>query len=331
MPPSAVQFDEIGLGGKHRGSVAEVLLANDMNPEALRVNDVLRKDEWKQLDDVVVEISKQRMVGVADLVNAGLVFNLENGLGTTVLEFETESDMADAQLSMDAITRGRADAQEFEIGYLPLPIAHKDFNINIRVLNASRKLGRPLDTTRAATSSRKVVEIIEQTLFRGAGTFKFGGGNLYGYCNHPSRQTLSLGTAWDTSGVTGAQILAKVLDACALLDAKKRYGKCNLYVPTAYGAVLDDDFKANTTDTIRARLKMIDRINDVKVADKLSADNVVLVEMVPETARMVIGFQPTTFQWESEGGFQLNFKAAALMVPQIRADYDGNCGVVHIS
>jgi hypothetical protein len=37
----------------------------------------------------------------------------------------------------------------------------------------------------------------------------------------------------------------------------------------------------------------------------------------------------TTLQWETHGGMMQNFKVMAIMVPQIRGDFNGNTGIVH--
>lgn len=55
----------------------------------------------------------------------------------------------------------------------------------------------------------------------------------------------------------------------------------------------------------------------------------IVVNMQPETARAVNGMDITTVQWESKGGMQLNFKVMAIQVPQLRADFYGNCGICH--
>jgi hypothetical protein len=34
-------------------------------------------------------------------------------------------------------------------------------------------------------------------------------------------------------------------------------------------------------------------------------------------------------QWETVGGMRLNFKVMAIQVPQIREDFNGNCGICH--
>lgn len=314
-----------------RGDVAKVLLANNMDTGALRTNDLLRKDEWKQLDDAVVQIARIRLVGVGDLIRRNLVYNLTNGLGTTVLEYEDISDMEAAEMNMDAITRGEKDRIEYSINYLPLPVIHKEFSINIRTLNSSRRLGQPLDTTQATVASRKVSEKVEDVLFNGASSYAFGGGIIYGYTDFPQRNTVTLSQQWTASGKTGMEIID---DGRAMKQASidaKHYGPWKMYVPTNYETILDDDAKAESDRTVRQRILDIAGIEEVSVADKLAAHNVLLVEMSPETIRMVIGLQVQTVEWTTEGGFVTHFKVLTIMVPQPRADQDGQCGIVHLS
>jgi hypothetical protein len=44
---------------------------------------------------------------------------------------------------------------------------------------------------------------------------------------------------------------------------------------------------------------------------------------------MVIGMDIMTLQWPSQGGLQLNFKVMGIVIPQFRADYNNNTGIVH--
>jgi len=199
MDPGEAQVDhalfdmKAGRVVKGTGGVASRLMANDFNPNALRTNDVLQYDEWKEIDRTVLEISKDRLVGVSDLVNAGCVYNIPNGLGSTVLLYQDASDMEDAHVSMDAREPGQADRIEFDTNYLPLFITHKGFNLNIRVLQASRGMGQPLDTTLAAMAARKVAEKVETILFTGLSSYTYAGGTIRGYTDFDHRTTGSIG------------------------------------------------------------------------------------------------------------------------------------------
>jgi hypothetical protein len=54
----------------------------------------------------------------------------------------------------------------------------------------------------------------------------------------------------------------------------------------------------------------------------------IFVQMTPDVARAVNGMDITTVQWESKGGMQLNFKVLCIQVPQVRADFYGNSGIL---
>jgi hypothetical protein len=109
------------------------------------------------------------------------------------------------------------------------------------------------------------------------------------------------------------------------------FGPWVLYIPTAYETVLDDEFKSNSDKPIRQRIMEISGISDIKVVDKLTANNVVLVQMTTDVVRLVVGLPITTVEWTTEGGMVFHFKVMTIQVPQVRADQDGNSGIVHLS
>lgn len=326
----ALMANDAGLNvDQFLGNVDAFITINGKN---YRVNAAtLLKDEWKQYDDVVLQVAQERLVAVGDLLARGCVLNIPNALGTTVLEYEYSSDVSAAQMSMDAVTRGRSDIPEFTTAYLPLPIVHDDFFLTIRHLTASRKRGTPLDTLRVAMGTRNVSEYIETMLLTGPGasTFAYGGGTIYGYTNQSGRLTYTTMADWGSSGITGEEVLKDVLNMKQTMITYKHYGPYMIYIPTAYETVLDDDFKSNSDKSIRQRIMEISGIEGIKVADKLTDDNVIMVELKPETVRMCVGFQPMVIEWSSHGGMQFEYKIMAIMVPQMRADADGNIGLVH--
>jgi uncharacterized linocin/CFP29 family protein len=297
----------------------------------------LRRDEWKQLDQAVLKISEQRLSGVQDLIDNGLTYDLGNGMGTTVLEYHDMSDAMEADLTMDAITRSKNDRPVYKTNYLPIPIIHVDYEINARVLAASRSMGNPLDTTSAERAARKVAEKLEAMLFTNT-TYAFGGGTIYSYTNYTNRNTVSIGTHWDdmaesTTNSIGQKILADVLKMKQASIADYHYGPWMLYIPTAYETVLDKDFDADGGNgiTIRERILKIAGIKGIKVIDTLTADNVLLVQMTPDVVRLVRGMGIQNVQWEEEGKMVTKYKVMTIQVPQIRADQNGRCGIVHLA
>ena len=340
------------INGQGKGDVANVLMANNFDVNALRpyigkdgrsfitVNQngkpmslvtnapaTLRKDEWIALDQAVVKAAKPRLQVVGDLRAAGLEYSIPNGMGKTTLETESQSDIADASVSMDGLRQGDSDRPQYDLTSLPLPIIHKDFQFSARQVMASRNGGSPLDTTMAELASRRVSEQIEKLTLGTAASFTYGGGTIYGLTNFPDRLTKTL-TAPTSSNhpLTVTEVLAMISQA----KGANYYGPFNIYYGSSWYGAMDEDYSTAKGDlTLRERLEKITSIGMCKPADYLGANDLVLVQTTADVARMVNGMDVTTVQWESMGGMQLNYKVMAILVPQLRSDYNDNCGIVH--
>lgn len=289
----------------------------------------LRRDEWNQLDQSVQQISAVRLGGIQDLIDNNLVYNLGNAMGTTMLEYHSISDMGEASVDMDPNAQVTGDRPNYESVYLPIPVIHSGFEISSRTLAASRSLGNPLDVDATQAAARKVNEKLESLLFNTTGTpYKFGGGYIYSYLDHPKRNLYSLTGNWDAS--TGANILKDVLGMIQMAINDKHYGPYMLYVPTAYQIFLGNDYVANYPKSTRARVLEIEGLMGIKVIDTLPANNVVLVEMATQTVRLVKGMAVQVVQWQEGSSLApTKYKVLTIQVPQVRADQAGNCGVVH--
>ncbi len=324
-------LDGIFKGG-FSGSVAKRLLAANMNPKALRTNDILVEKEWQAFDTKVQQTMKERLVCVGDLVARGLTYSLTNGLATKVLAYQREGDAMEATLSMSGLARGQNDRPERDLGYLPLPICHADWDLDSRDLAASRTGVLPLDVSLPAHASRAVAAKNEDVLINGSGQlFTFGGGSIYGYTNFPSRVTGTPRGAWTASGVTASDRFQDVKDMKKDSLSKMCPGPWMLYVCGEYETCLDEDYNSTKGNTLRERIMQIGGIVGVKAADKLADGNILLVPLVEENVQIVVGLQPTNVEWESQGGFGLHFKTLDIIVPRLRADKNGNCGLVHYS
>lgn len=298
----------------------------------IQTNATLRRDEWKQLDEAVLRAARIRLGGVDDLVSRGLTYNLGDGMATTVLEYHDVSDSFEASLTMDGINRSQGDRPVFTTNYMPLPIIHVDFEINARVLAASRKLGNPLDTTSVEQATRRVLEKRESMLFTAASTaYTFGGGTIYGYLDQPSRNQVTLSANWDASAKTGAQILDDVLGMKQASINDRYFGPWMLYIPTAYERVLDEDYSTSYAKSIRTRILETDGIEDIKVVDTLTANNVILVQMTSDVVRLVQGMGIQVIEWANEGGMVTKYKVLTIQVPQCRADANSRSGIVHLA
>jgi uncharacterized linocin/CFP29 family protein len=293
----------------------------------------LRRDEWKQLDDAVLMAVQSRLTGIQDLIDNGLVFNLGNPMGTTMLEWHDVSDAMEADITMDGVARSKGDRPVYQTNYLPIPIVHVDYEINLRVLEASRRLGNPMDTVSAERAARKVAEKLEGLLFTNT-EYHFGEKDdrlrnaIYSYLSHPDNNDVTMDLEWDDSSASGSTVIDDVLAMKQALIDKGFYNSYMVYVPTAYETVLDMDYNVDAPGkTIRQRILDIGGIRDVKVADKLPANTVVMVQMTTDVVRLVNGLAIQNVEWETEGRFITKHKVLAIQVPQIRSDSNGNCGV----
>jgi uncharacterized linocin/CFP29 family protein len=322
------------------GAMARKILAVNGDFKKLRkvrtlnepaMNGTLLKDEWKLLDDAVAKAMRSRLIGVNDLINAGLTLRIPNGLGVMTLESERAGTMGDATMSMSASAKATKDRITFDLVGLPLPVTMCGWGYELRVLMASQRKGVGLDTTNGEESGRAIAEKIEDVYFNGSGDFSFAGNTIYGLCDFPDRNEFDLSGDWSAPGTveTGEPIIQDILAGVYELHEAKFFGPYMLYVPTNYYVRLSDDYKAASDKSILSRILEMPFISGVKPADKLIANNVVLVQMTSDVVRLVIGQDVITVDWEEEGGYDLNYKTLTITVPQIRSDKNGNCGVAH--
>ena len=331
--------------GKDGRNYIQVFIGGDpKKPENYTVtpttnSTVLRRDEWKTLDEAVVKVAENRLSGIQDLISSGLVFNVGNGMGSTVLEWHDVSDALTAEATMDGVTRAKNDRSVYQTNYLPLPIIHADYEINSRVLASSRSQGMALDTTMAERAARKVNLLLEQMLFTDT-TYAWGAADersrnsIYSYLNHPNRNEVTLSTYgnWNASGTTGSEIVDSVLAMKQASIDDNFFGPWKLYIPTAYETVLDADYDATTPGTtIRERIMKISGITGILVVDTLTVHNVLLVQMTSDVVRLVRGMSLQNVMWKSEGNFINNYKVMTIQVPQIRSDQEGHSGLVHMA
>ena len=367
--------DLIGMDGRARGEVARMLAGKKLDPHRMRpfigedgytsfftvykggdpediksyqvvqaplnVNATLRRDEWKALDDAVVRAKDYRLGGIEDLIAKGLTFPLGNAMGTTMLEWHDMVGSLEADISMDGVTRALGNRPDFQFNYIPIPIVHVDYELNLRELETSRNMGNPLDTTMAERATRAVMEKLENMLFKDL-TFSFGEkdshnrNTIYSYVNHSDRNQVSLIHSWTDSATTGKNIVDEIISWKQASIDDRHYGPWQIYIPPAYETILDEDYVGSTPDTapnqtIRQRIMAIERISGLKVIDSLAADTILFVQMTPDVVRLIQGLPLQNVQWETEGKFVEKFKVLTIQVPQIRSDADGRSGILHIS
>ena len=309
------------------------LVNGDISIAEMRALRPLPEDSQKLIDDAVVRVGLDRLVVAADLMSAGLTFNLgQQFWGVTQLQWDEMSEAGGAHRTMEPRARGENQLVDRRPRTLPIYLTWDDFELGIRTLSASQRGGAPLDTTLIEQATRRVNEAIEDAAINGIPDPVFGG-SVPGLLNAPnvSAFTYDGSEAWDVVGHTGEEILTDTLGMIDLARVDKMYGPYNLYVNTSYGNKLNEDFKANSDKTIRQRLQEIvvgGRNLAVREADQLPTDRTVLVQMTSDVLDVVVGQQPTVVSWTDASGWGLHWVVLACIVPRVKTTYEDQSGIV---
>ena len=301
------------------------LNVNAMRPvEGMVHNGLLRRDEWLELDTAVLETVKTGLVGIQDLMSAGLVKRL-GGLGTLLSGYETVSEMTQADISMDGDVPGEEDAVEYGENFVPIPIVHKDFRISIRKLEASRRMGESLDTTQIKAATRVVKERLEGMLFNGV-TKQLAGYPIYGYTNHPNRLT---GTATGDFG-TATNGYKTMVKALGQLAAAGFNGPFNVYcAQTQFNELfnlISTSYERNEYEVITSGLP---QIKSLKASFDLTAGSLVFVQMDSEVVDLAVAEDIAPVQWSEMGGMIAKFRVMTAMAPRIKSDFNSAVGILH--
>ena len=80
---------------------------------------------------------------------------------------------------------------------------------------------------------------------------------------------------------------------------------------------------------IRDRIEQVEEVSRPMQLDYLASMDLVLCAQDSDVFRIVVGFDMVTLQWQSHGQQQFNYKIMAMLVPQPRADYEDQTGLLH--
>jgi hypothetical protein len=288
------------------------------------------------IDRAVVEVGLQRLTFVADILAAGLTYNLTDPLSVTQLEWNSTNKIGAAQRTMSPSARGENKLPIQLASRLPIYLTTDGFELDIRTLKMSQRVGTPLDTTIVKQCTRSVNEAIEDAAINGATTLdgqdlKVAGYSAPGLINAPNAETQALTLAAWTTAPVGSTVFAEIMLMIGKLQANKKFGPYRLYVGTGIGNALDSDYNATNNAqglTIRQRLLQIEALQAIRVADMMPVNKAVLVQMTSDVIDMVVGQPPTVIPWTSLDGFTIHNIVMAIMVPRVRSDYNGDSGVV---
>jgi len=295
----------------------------------LQVNSILRKDEWQELDQAVVEAAKTRLVAVDHLRQRGLVQPL-GGIGTLTSQWNVTSAVAAADVNMTGQATGQRDLPDSQVKNVPVPVVFKEFAIGARTLAASRRLGDGLDVTTAYEAARVVAEMQEDMLVNGY-DLTFNGGTIYGYTNHTNRNTDTAtaygGGDWGTISNVDKTIAGMIGAA----NTDGYYGPFGIYAaPTQFNQAALAYYSDGSGQTpVQRILASMPNVQLFQMSPNLSDGVVVLVQLSRNVVDWAEALPIQMLEWASGDGMVSHFKVMAVGAPRVKADYDGKSGIVH--
>lgn len=287
------------------------------------------------IDNAVVEVGLDRLTFVRDILAAGLTYTLTDPLSVAHLEWYSMNKIGAAQRTMSPSARTENKKPIVSPNRLPIYLTTDGFELDIRTLKTSARVGTPLDTAIVKQCVRAVNEAIEDSALNGATTLdgqdlQVGGYKAPGILNAPNAEAQTLtAAAWNTAPV-GSTVFNETMAMIGKLQVNKKFGPYRMYVPTVVGNALAQDYNATNNAqglTIQQRLLQIDALQAVSVADLLPATKVALVQMTSDVIDIVVGQQPTVIPWTSLDGFTIHNLVMAIMIPRVRSDYNGDSGI----
>jgi len=157
-------------------------------------------EEWEKLDELVVSVARKLLVGRRFI-------QLTGPLGAGVQTVPVPA-VGSAEACLHDEEGCACEAGECEViqvtghKFLSLPLIHQDFRLAWRDIEASRRMGWPLELGPAAAASAACARAEDELIFHGHPEHGYEG-----LLNATGRHTVSLGD-WDESGQAFADIVA---------------------------------------------------------------------------------------------------------------------------
>ncbi len=309
------------------------LNAGTENEESIVQNapSTMTKEQYLELDTVVIEAARARMNYVADLNAQGRTYSVRNGMATMMLQYQKMKNLGPATISMDGLAPDQRERPTFDSGYLPLPIIHKGFGFPLRQLLASRQgqIPMPLDTTLASQCGEAIGEYVEALALGTAETYSFDGYPIYGLKNHPDKIAVTI-TAPTAPGWTPKVLYDELLSARQMLYDIRHYGPYNILVAPAWDEYLDNDYSlAKGNDTLRTKILGVEKFKSLKTSDFYTGFELTIEHQSAKTSRMVNAMGIVTVNWTGHGGLSKDWKIMTIQVPQVRPDANDDLGIVY--
>lgn len=183
----------------------------------------LTEEEWRRIDEAVVETGRRMLVGRRILSILGPL-----GAGVYCIPYSVFSGKLQAGVDMIGEKDDLVIAADHR-ATINLPILYKDFKIIWRDVEADQHLGIPLDVSTAAVAASFVTSQEDNLIFNG--NSELGHEGLF---TASGRLTVPI-SSWDKSG----NALADAVKAAGALSAAGHYGPYAMVVsPVLFGSMV---------------------------------------------------------------------------------------------
>lgn len=290
----------------------------------LRTHASLLREQWRELDTMLIRIAEQYMAGVSDLRDRGLTHAI-GSIGFAASQYNAVGEMEPAMVDMDPSASGSNQRLSIAPHLVPLPFVFEDYHFNAAELAASQQLGMGLDTAHAAEAMRKVMEGFESILFNGTTVGTLTANQVFGYRTHPQRKTGS-GTVWSTPANIYPTVLAMFTD----MLARRRAGPYGLYMNIAQWGELHAEKGVDANwNYLRWIQESFPSIVSMKPTFAVPDGELVLAELTSRTVDLAVKMEPGNVPWEEMGGLAEHVRVMGSLTPRIKIDGENLVGVVH--
>jgi uncharacterized linocin/CFP29 family protein len=298
--------------------------------ERIVQNALLRKYEWEQIDAAVLDVVRMPNVAVNDFLRLGLTQPLD-GLGVTISTYEQLGDMTAADLNMNGEVRGEQDRVTFQPQSIPVPLIFKDFELSLRHLEASRRGGgSSLDTTQARVATRLVQDRVDDMIFNGE-TKQLGANVIYGLTTKPERLQKTAAQCNGGDFGTSGNAFKTINGAISFLKALGYGGPFGVYLATTQYGQLNTLLSNTAVSELSAIVSQIPDLSFVKMADKLADEEMIVWQLSADVADLGVAQDVTPVQWDSLGGFLINYRIFTAVTIRVKHDANGKCGICHVN
>ena len=222
------------------------------------------------------------------------------------------------------------DLPDLKTAGVPVPMIHKEFAIDIRNLEASRRFGDGLDVSGAEEAGRVVAEAYDDLVLNGNTTIVVGGMTIYGLTSHPARNT---DTATNFGGGDWGVIDNPVKTVAGMIRAAMddyHYGPYVIYAAqTQYAEAALTYYEDGSAHTPLQRILQLPQVAAVEMLPTLDDGEILLVQMSGDVVRLAEAMDVQVREWASPDGMTSVFRVMLCGTPEVKARYDGKSGIVH--